>query len=240
MSRRLLDIVAAAIGLTLLALPLGVILLLVWSHDWQSPLYIASRAGRKGVPFRMIKIRSMIVNADRTGVESTSANDNRITPLGHFIRSWKIDELGQLWNVLVGEMSLVGPRPSTLGEVATYSERERLLLSVRPGMTDFSSIVFSDEGEILQDSPDPDADYTRFIRPWKGRLGLVYARNPSVLLNLRLIWLTVVAIFDKRSALDRLQSLLAQIGCDRTVAAVASRTAPRSVYGLPPVERHAR
>lgn len=240
MARRLLDIVASAIGLAVLALPLGFILVLVWCQDRHSPLYIASRAGRQGVTFRMVKIRSMVVNADRSGVESTSANDNRITPLGHFIRRWKIDELGQLWNVLVGEMSLVGPRPNTLGEVATYSEEERNLLSVRPGMTDFSSIVFSDEGDILQDSLDPDADYTRFIRPWKSQLGLVYARNPSALLNLRLIWLTVIAIFDKRAALDRLQPLLARMGCDRTVAAIANRTAPRSAYGLPPLERHAR
>lgn len=240
MTRRLLDIMAATTGLALLALPLGVVLLLVWRQDGHSPFYIASRVGRKGVTFRMVKIRSMVVNADSTGVESTSANDDRITPLGHFIRNWKIDELGQLWNVIVGEMSLVGPRPNTLGEVETYSEEERDLLSVRPGMTDFSSIVFSDEGDILGDSMDPDADYTLLIRPWKSKLGLIYARNPSALLNLRLIWLTVIAIFDKRSALDKLQPLLMRLGCDRTLAAVANRTAPRSVYGLPPVEWHAK
>lgn len=178
----------------------------------------------------MIKIRSMIVNADKSGVESTSKSDNRITPLGHFIRRWKVDELSQLWNVLKGDMSLVGPRPNTLKETASYSEAERGLLSVRPGITDFSSIVFSDEGDILKDSTDPDADYTRLIRPWKSALGLLYVRNASVYLNLKLIWLTIVAIFGKRAALEKLQPILARYGCDPVVAKVALRDQPLEAW----------
>jgi lipopolysaccharide/colanic/teichoic acid biosynthesis glycosyltransferase len=224
--RRLLDIVAAAAGLTLLALPLAVILFLVWRQDRHSPFYIADRAGRGGAPFRMVKIRSMVINADKSGVESTSAADRRITPLGHFIRRWKVDELSQLWNVLKGDMSLVGPRPNTMSEVATYAPWERELLRVRPGITDFSSIIFSDEGEILRDSTDPDADYTRLIRPWKGHLGLLYVQHATMPLNLRLIVLTIVAIFSKARALAYIGPLLQQLGAPPLLCAVARRDRP--------------
>lgn len=226
MSRRLLDIVAAAGGLTALSLPLGVILFLVWRQDGHSPFYVADRAGVGGKPFRMVKIRSMVINADKSGVESTSANDNRITPLGHFIRRWKIDEFSQLWNVLKGDMSLVGPRPNTIGEVATYSAEERGLLAARPGITDFSSIVFSDEGDILANSSDPDADYGRLIRPWKSQLGLLYVRNASMLLNIRLIWLTIIAILDKPKALASLAGLLSRYGASDLLQEVARRERP--------------
>jgi lipopolysaccharide/colanic/teichoic acid biosynthesis glycosyltransferase len=223
MMRRLLDILVAALGLSLFAFPLGVILFLVWRQDGHSPFYVADRAGMGGVPFRMVKIRSMIINAHQNGVESTSVSDNRITPLGHFIRRWKIDELSQLWNVLKGDMSLVGPRPNTINEVATYSNAERSLLSVRPGITDFSSIVFSDEGDILKDSANPDADYTRLIRPWKSQLGLLYASNATLLLNVQLISLTVLAIANKHAALGLLQRLLASAGANLELLEVAKR-----------------
>lgn len=226
MMRRLLDIVAAGLGLLLVGIPLAVILFLVWRQDGHSPFYVADRAGLGGAPFRMVKIRSMIVHADKSGVESTSASDNRITPLGHFIRRWKVDELSQLWNVLRGDMSLVGPRPNTLNEVATYADWERRLLLVRPGITDFSSIVFSDEGEILRGSNDPDADYARLIRPWKGRLGLLYAENKGFLLNLALIFLTVVAVASKPRALAALQPLLRRCGADQELLVTARRDQP--------------
>lgn len=223
MSRRLFDIVMSALSLAVLALPLGITLILVWWQDRHSPLYIADRVGLAGKPFRMIKIRSMVIDADKTGVDSTSSNDARITALGHFIRRWKIDELGQLFNVLKGDMSLVGPRPNTLGEFATYSKMEQNLLSVRPGITDFSSIVFSDEGNILKDSRDPNADYTRLIRPWKSELGLLYVRNASLLLNIQLIWLTLVAIILKEKALISLNRLLATYGASDQLLTVSLR-----------------
>jgi lipopolysaccharide/colanic/teichoic acid biosynthesis glycosyltransferase len=226
MPRRILDIVAALVSLVALSPLLAVVLWLVWRQDGHSPFYVADRAGVGGRPFKMIKIRSMVWNADATGVESTSASDSRITAVGHFIRRWKIDELSQLWNVLKGDMSLVGPRPNTLREVSTYTPEESDLLAVRPGITDFSSIVFSDEGEILKNSRDPDADYTRLIRPWKSELGLLYARNASISLNLRLIWLTAITIVDRRRALDRLERLLARYGCPDSLRQVARRRRP--------------
>lgn len=222
----------AGVAMFLLAIPLTAILFLVWLQDRATPLYIADRVGHLGVPFRMIKIRSMVFNADKNGVESTSATDNRITPLGHFIRRWKLDELSQLWNVLRGDMSLVGPRPNTINEVARYAPWERELLSVRPGITDFSSIVFSDEGEILKNSNDPNADYSQLIRPWKGKLGILYARNASISLDIKLVLITLVAVIDRPKALALLQPVLVSCGCDTTLARVARRQEPIESYSL--------
>jgi lipopolysaccharide/colanic/teichoic acid biosynthesis glycosyltransferase len=224
--KRLLDIVASAAGLLALSPVLAVILFLVWRQDRHSPFYIAERAARGGGSFRMVKVRSMIVNADRTGVESTGAADNRITPLGHFIRRWKLDEITQLWNVLKGDMSLVGPRPNTLREVAKYTPAERGLLAARPGITDLASIVFSDEGDILRDMADPDDAYDRLIRPWKSRLGLLYAENAGVLLDIRLMWLTILAILDKPKALRGVGRELARLGAEPDLVAVARRDRP--------------
>ena len=122
----------------------------------------------------MVKIRSMIINADKTGVDSTSSDDMRITSVGKVIRKLKLDELSQLWNVLIGDMSLVGPRPNVKSETDLYTKIEKNLLNVKPGITDFSSIVFSDEGDILSGSDDPDLLYNQLIRPWKSRLSLFY------------------------------------------------------------------
>ncbi len=233
MVKRTVDILASFMGLLALSPLLGVVLFLIWRQDGHNPFYIADRAGLGGKPFRMVKIRSMIVRADTTGVESTSATDNRITPIGHFVREWKLDELSQLWNVLKGDMSLVGPRPNTLREVADYTPAEQRLLSVKPGITDISSIVFSDEGEILRDQADPDKAYGEIIRPWKSRLGLVYVDNVSTLLDLQLIWLTVIAIVQKERALEGVQTILQRLKVDAALANTARRAAPLKAAPLP-------
>jgi len=224
--KRLFDVVASLAGLVLLSPVLLVLMFLVWRQDGHSPIYQGVRAARNGGTFKMNKLRSMVVHADKTGVESTGAADTRITPLGHFIRRWKIDEFTQLWNVLKGDMSLVGPRPNTVKAVEGYTERERGLLAVRPGITDFASIVFSDEGEIIKDADDPDAAYDKLIRPWKGRLGLIYAEHVNVLLDIKLIWLTIVAIIDKPAALKGVERELRRLGVDQEVIAVSRRDRP--------------
>ena len=221
--KRFLDIVASALGLLVLSPVLGVVLFRIWLQDGHSPFYLGERAARGGGRFLMVKIRSMIENADSTGVESTGAADNRITPFGHFIRRWKLDEIPQLWNVLKGDMSLVGPRPNTLREVAKYSSTEVRLLSVRPGITDIASIVFSDEGEILRDAANPDEAYEHLIRPWKSRLGILYAENANIILDLRLIYLTVLAIADRRRALIGVQSILRDLRASDDLKFVARR-----------------
>lgn len=224
--KRLFDILASAAGLLVLSPVLAVVLLLVWRQDGRSPVYLGERAARGGGRFKMVKIRSMRVDADKTGVESTGAADTRITPLGHFIRRCKLDETTQLWNVLKGEMSLVGPRPNTLREVEKYTPAERRLLTVRPGITDIASIVFSDEGDIIKDAADPDDAYDKLIRPWKSRLGILYAENSNVLLDIQLIWLTILAILDKPRALAGVQTVLHRLRADPEVIAVSRREAP--------------
>ena len=196
---------------------------LVWLQDFKSPFYIADRVGKNKKIFKMVKLRSMIINADKTGVDSTGANDSRITLIGKFIRKFKLDEISQLWNVLLGDMSLVGPRPNVKTETDIYTDEENLLLSVKPGITDFSSIVFSDEGDILADKIDPDLSYNQLIRPWKSRLGLIYIKNQSLLLDIELIFCTILAIISKESALNFINKKLLKLKVDEKMINVAKR-----------------
>ncbi|SFV86911.1 Probable CPS biosynthesis glycosyltransferase [hydrothermal vent metagenome] len=174
----------------------------------------------------------MVVDADKTGVDSTSSNDMRITPIGHFIRQYKLDELTQLWNVLWGDMSLVGPRPNVKNETDLYTDTEKKLLNIRPGITDFSSIVFSDEGEILEGRDDPDLAYNRLIRPWKSRLGLIYMENRSTLLDLKLIFYTVIAIISRPKALNWVTMQLTKMKVEAGVVTISKREI--TLYPFPP------
>jgi lipopolysaccharide/colanic/teichoic acid biosynthesis glycosyltransferase len=195
----------------------------VWSNDKKSPFYIPPRVGKKGTIFYMIKLRSMVVNADKAGIDSTSNNDLRITPIGQKIRKYKLDELTQLWNVLLGDMSLVGPRPNVKAEVDLYTDVEKELLSVKPGITDFSSIVFSDEGKILEDKKDPDLAYHQLIRPWKSRLGLIYIKHQSILLDIEIIIYTLVALISKRKALNWVSKKLENLEADQNLVNISKR-----------------
>ena len=224
--KRLLDIVVASVLLILASPVILPVMFLVWRQDGFSPFYVAPRVGEGGRLFNMIKLRSMIKNADKSGVDSTSASDMRITPVGHFIRRYKLDELTQLWNVLRGDMSLVGPRPNVKRETDLYTAVERRLLDVRPGITDFSSIVFSDEAEILRDQPDPDIAYNQLIRPGKGVLGVFYIEHRSLLVDLRLCILTAQAILSRPLALQGVQQLLRSLGANSSLIKLASRTEP--------------
>lgn len=171
-------------------------------------------------------MRSMVIGADRKGASSTSNDDSRITPVGHFIRRYKIDELTQLWNVLKGDMSLVGPRPQVQSGVDLYTARERDLLKVRPGITDFASIVFSDEGAILAGHPDPDAGYDQLIRPGKSLLGLFYVENQSISVDMQLVWLTLITIVSRKRSLRGVQALLKRLGAPADLVRLASREEP--------------
>lgn len=222
--KRLLDILLSATGLVIAAPVLLPVMFLIWRHDFASPFYVAPRVGKDGVLFKMVKLRSMVVNADKTGVDSTSGSDMRITPVGHFVRRYKLDELTQLWNVLRGDMSLVGPRPNVKRETDLYTLEERKLLAVKPGITDFASIVFADEGDILKDKADPDIAYNQLIRPWKSRLGIFYVEHRNFLLDLKLVLLTALAILNRAAALSRVQRLLIKLHAPDSLIAVAGRT----------------
>lgn len=233
MLKRLFDIVVSLFGL-IVASPIMIpVMVAVWLQDFHSPFYIAPRVGKGGGLFRMVKLRSMVIGADKTGVDSTAAGDKRITGVGRFIRRYKLDELSQLWNVLKGDMSLVGPRPQVQRDVALYTVEERRLLSVKPGITDISSIVFADEGDILKDKPDPDLAYNQLIRPWKSRMGLFYVDHQSLLLDLRLIYLTVVTILSRKRALDGVHQVLTSLRADETLKRVALRQEPLQPYPPP-------
>jgi lipopolysaccharide/colanic/teichoic acid biosynthesis glycosyltransferase len=231
--KRLFDIIGSTIGLVIVSPILLPVMLLVWKQDGNSPFYVATRVGKGGKPFNMIKLRSMIINADKSGVDSTGANDQRITKVGHFIRRYKLDELTQLWNVWIGDMSLVGPRPNVQREIDLYTEIERKLLTVKPGITDFASIVFSDEGEILKDTDDPDLAYNQLIRPGKGYLGLFYIEHKgSIWLDIRLCFYTAIAILSKEKALKGICSILRSMGAEDNLIQVAKRSEP--LQPLPP------
>jgi lipopolysaccharide/colanic/teichoic acid biosynthesis glycosyltransferase len=230
--KRIFDFILALFGLIISSPILVPVIFLVWIQDWHSPFYIAPRVGKDEKQFKMLKLRSMIVNADKSGVDSTSSNDKRITGVGRFIRKYKLDELSQLWNVLIGDMSLVGPRPNVKRETDLYTTEEKKLLTVRPGITDFSSIVFSDEGEILKDQNDPDIAYNQLIRPGKSMLGIFYIENRTFIIDIQLVYLTVLAIISKQKALNSLNIILKKLNATDLLLNIASRK--QNLYPMPP------
>ncbi len=193
-AKRLFDVLASAAGLILFSPALAAIALAVTLGSSGPVFYCGLRAGRHGKPFRLLKFRTMVINADQIGGPSSSADDPRITRLGALLRRYKLDELPQLLNVLAGEMSLVGPRPEVMPEVLLYTEDEKRLLEVRPGITDWASIRFRNEGEILRGSADPHAAYRIKIRPEKIRLGLEYVDRHSFWTDCKIIVNTLKAI----------------------------------------------
>ena len=231
--KRAFDILAAFVGLLVFSPLLLVVMFAIWIQDRQSPFYIAPRAARGGGTFRMVKFRSMVINADKIGGSSTAVTDRRITPVGHFVRTYKLDELIQLWNVLKGEMSFVGPRPQVLSDAALYTNAEKRMLSVPPGITDPASIIFSDEGEILKGSTNPDLLYNQIIRPWKSRLALAYIDHRSFCVDLLLIILTVIAIISKPVVLRALGTLLNDWKIDPLAIRMAARQEPLLAYPPP-------
>ncbi len=231
--KRAFDIAVSLVGLILASPLLLGVAIAIWLQDLHSPFYIAPRAARGGGTFNMVKFRSMVVNADKTGVNSTSGDDRRITPVGRFVRAYKIDELIQLWNVLKGDMSLVGPRPQVELDASLYTDVEKKMLSVRPGITDPASLVFSDEGNILHGNADPDLLYNQVIRPWKSRLALAYVGHSSLSADIRLLILTAVAIPSRPVALHGLQCLLRQWDIDPLLLRMAARQEPLLPYPPP-------
>ncbi|MFZ3115917.1 MAG: sugar transferase [Syntrophales bacterium] len=194
MSKRFFDVMATIAGLMFLS-PL--LLLIAWRirfEDGAPVFYRGVRVGLYGKLFRIFKFRTMVVGAERLGAASTSEDDSRITRIGQFLRKYKLDELPQLINVLIGDMSLVGPRPEVKKFTDMYTKAEIAILSVRPGITDWASIWNSDEGAILAGSTDPDRDYIEKIRPEKIRLQLKYVREQSFWTDLEIIFLTLKTI----------------------------------------------
>jgi lipopolysaccharide/colanic/teichoic acid biosynthesis glycosyltransferase len=205
MMKRSFDFTAALIGLSVL-FPVVLIVSIWIKLDSSGPVfYRAERGGRGGKPFRIFKFRSMVTNADKIGGPSTSGADSRMTRSGRFIRSWKLDEVPQLINVLKGEMSLVGPRPEVMSKVSEYNEEEKKTLELRPGITDWASIWNSDEGGILEGAVDADSVYEEVIRPTKIKLQLFYRETRSFIGDLKIIFGTLFCIVNKHWVPKELQ-----------------------------------
>ena len=200
--------------------------LAVWLQDRRTPFYLPARVGLGGRLFRLIKLRSMVTNADKSKVDTTIAGDPRVTPVGQVIRRFKLDELPQFWNVVIGDMALVGPRPNVSRETALYTSEELRILSVKPGITDISSIVFSDLGSILAGADDPNIAYNQLIRPWKSRFALFYIDNRIWVLDLHIIALTALSLISRKLALRGVAMLLHRYNAPQTLIDVATRRVP--------------
>ncbi len=185
-TKRFIDVVLSAVAVVLLSPALIAVAALVKVTSPGPILYRGLRAGRYGRNFRILKFRTMVVDAEKKGGVSTAADDPRLTRFGGLLRRYKLDELPQFFNVLGGSMSLVGPRPQVLFYTDKYQGEERLILNVRPGITDLASLYFSDMDTILG-SGDVDAKYAREIEPVKNALRLRYVKEASLLLDLRIL-----------------------------------------------------
>ena len=201
-SKRLFDIVCASLGLLVLA-PVGLVIALLVKLSDGGPVFFGQiRIGQFGKPFRIWKFRSMVVNADQIGVPVTKALDPRITRIGRFLRKTKLDELPQLWNVLVGEMSFVGPRPEVPRYVDRYTPEQREILNCRPGITDVASLLFRNEEALLCGTADVEGFYLQYCVPKKIELNRQRAQRASLLQDIWVIlqtlcpyWLGVLTVY---------------------------------------------
>jgi len=222
----------ACVALAILWPVLGLVCVATWLHDFRNPIYASLRVGKDGKLFRLYKIRTMGVGADAIGPMTTSVDDPRITPLGAIIRRVKIDELPQFFNVLIGDMSVVGPRPQILGEVETYTAEERKLLAVRPGLSDYSSVVFTDLGEIVKSQKNAHLAYQQLVRPWKSRLGIFYVENPSLAVDAGIVIATAAAIVSHRAGIAMVACILQAQGAPPDLVEMAQRNS--SLKPTPP------
>lgn len=187
---RLFDILFSSLGLILLS-PLFVMLyILIRIESKGGAFYVQERIGKDGKPFGLYKFRSMRTGADSEGLLTIGEHDNRITRIGYFLRKTKIDELPQLLNVVKGDMSLVGPRPEVRKYVDLYTEQQRKVLSVRPGITDYASIEYVNENELLSKTADPDRVYIEEVMPDKIKLNMKYLEHYTLREYFKIIFLT--------------------------------------------------
>ena len=191
---RIFDILLATLGLVILSPLLIFVYVAIVLESRGGGFYRQERTGRYGKPFRLIKFRSMYVNADKHGLITVGGHDNRITRVGYYIRKYKIDELPQLINVVKGDMSIVGPRPEVKKYTDLYTEEQRKILDIRPGITDYASIKYVDEHEILGTSDNPERTYIEHIMPDKIKLNMIYISQNGIKEYFKIIFLTLTNI----------------------------------------------
>lgn len=192
--KRIFDIFAAFIGIAVFMPLFLVVAILISSESKGGVFYRQVRIGKDGKPFKIMKFRTMVADADKKGLAITVGADSRITKIGKFLRASKIDELPQLFNVFVGQMSFVGPRPEVKKYVDMYDETQKAVLLVRPGITEYASIVYCEENALLQDAEDPEATYINEIMPRKLEMNLDYIKSFSFFGDIGIIIKTFCAI----------------------------------------------
>lgn len=195
--KRVADIVLSAVVLVLFAPILLVVGLLVRATSPGPALYRAKRVGKGHREFSMLKFRTMVVNADKVGPVVTAGDDPRITRLGKVLRLTKLDEIPQFYNVLRGDMSIIGPRPNVPSLIAGYSPEDQVILSVPQGITDYASLWFRLQEELLDGSGDVMADYETRVAPTKLHLGRYYATHGSMIADAKIFVATFLAVFFK-------------------------------------------
>ena len=194
---RFFDILFSLLGLIILAPFLCIISLFIVVTSKGGVFYLQTRVGQHHKDFTLYKFRTMIPNAEKKGLLTVGERDERITKTGYFLRKYKWDELPQLWNVLKGDMSLVGPRPEVRKYVEMYNDEQKRVLEVRPGITDYASIEFVNENQILSQSDDFEKKYMEEIMPQKLRLNLKYIENRSLKEYFKILFLTAKSIIIK-------------------------------------------
>ena len=193
--KRLFDIVFSLLGLIIL-LPLFVIISVLIKLSSSGPVfYLQTRVGLNGADFQLYKFRTMVIDADKNGLLTIGGRDPRITSVGYYLRKFKIDELPQLINVLFGTMSFVGPRPEMRKYVELYTDNQKKVLNILPGITDFASLEYFNENDLLSKSEEPEQVYIRDVMPAKLKLNLKYMNETGFLTDLKIILRTIARIF---------------------------------------------
>lgn len=195
--KRLIDIVVSGISLFILAPLFILIAVSIKLSSKGTVFYRQIRVGKGGENFQILKFRSMKSNTESLGSQITISGDSRITPIGKILRKFKLDELPQFWNVFIGNMSLVGPRPELPCYVEEYTDEQRRVLNIRPGITDIASIAYRNEEKMLALSPEPEKFYRSVVLPHKLTLNLQYISRVTFRNDLSLIGKTILAIFSQ-------------------------------------------
>lgn len=195
--KRLFDIVLSSIVL-IVFLPFGIIIALIILLTSKGGIfYVQERIGKEGNPFGLYKFRTMKKDADKAGKLTVGMRDPRITSIGYFLRKYKLDEFPQFINVLIGEMSVVGPRPEVEEYTSMYSKSQLEILKVKPGITDYASLQYYDENRLLGESDNPRETYINEIMPAKIELNRKYINNPTLSQDLKIVWLTFLKVLGK-------------------------------------------
>jgi lipopolysaccharide/colanic/teichoic acid biosynthesis glycosyltransferase len=195
MLKRIFDVVFSLLGILILLPFMLVIALIINIESEGGFFYFQRRVGKNNIDFKLIKFRTMFVGAENKGLLTVGSNDSRISRTGKIIRKIKLDELPQLFNVLIGNMSIVGPRPEVRKYVNLYNEEQKKVLSVRPGLTDYASIEYINENDILAKSSEPEKTYIEKIMPHKLELNLKYINQQNLFIDLKIILKTIFKIF---------------------------------------------